>query len=144
MSTKPLIPNADLASISLDKYLSAFGAKAIPEVIEDTDYAAAVDTLLTLAINHTGSGAVTAAQVLLSTYNSYHYHLDVTDLCYLDPTHYRAAMIVIRGRVELKREPHELIGDGDKRFRRLENLWQELHVDRRYAKRYANGPRVRL
>ena len=99
-------------------------------------YTAAVDALLHLATHHDGSSAKTAAQVLLSAYNSHNYQLAVVDLCNLDEINLAHAMVVIRGRVICMREPHNLIVDGDARFSELQECWPGLHVAERYQHQY--------
>lgn len=101
------------------------------EQITSEQYAKSVASLLKLARSNGGSSTGTAAQVLLSTYNGSHWHVDLTDLCHLDPDHYQAALNVIRGRVELSMEPHSVIADGDKHFRALWDDWHLLHVGNR-------------
>ena len=97
------------------------------------DYGDAVESLLDLAMGDT-SGSRAAAQLLLSTYNGYNYHMDLTDLCVLDLRYLDKALIVLRGRVLLGQEPHDAINDGENRFRVLEESWENLHTRRRYKK----------
>lgn len=104
-----------------------------PAVLTKADYAEAVELLLKLAQKDCGGSRV-AAQVLLSTYNGDNWHCDLTDLCNLDAENYRAALIVIRGRVELNCEPQRLIPDGEAVFDALEEDWQAYHVKNRYLK----------
>lgn len=99
-------------------------------------YAEAVNTLLDYAINQDGSGAKAAAQVLLSTYNSYNYHIALTDLGNIDQTGYIAAITVIRCRIEQRTEPHEVIDNGDELFTKLENKWRPLQTQFRHADKY--------
>lgn len=74
------------------------------------EYTDAVKTLLPLAQGDTGGSRV-AALVLLSAYNGREFPLDITELCGLSLDYYFAAMIVIRGRVELDSVPQYLIED---------------------------------
>lgn len=97
-------------------------------------YAEAVHRLMPIAMADT-SGSRAAAQVLLSAYNGYEFHLDVTDLALLDPRHLACALTVIKGRATLNREPHRVIPGGDEQFLRLWEQWEHLHVDRRYGER---------
>ena len=99
-------------------------------------YTAAVDALLHLATHHDGSSAKTAAQVLLSAYNSHNYQLAVVDLCNLDETNLGHAMAVLRGRAICMREPHNLIDNGGARFSELQKCWPGLHVVERYQHHY--------
>lgn len=94
------------------------------------DYAAAIGKLLPLAQGDTGGSRV-AAQVLLSAYNGGDYQLNIVDLCNLDRGYYQAALAVIRGRVELGIEPHNLLANGDEVFRELWQQWHRLHVTNR-------------
>jgi hypothetical protein len=105
--------------------------REIPTRITLTDYAVAVGKLVKLAQIQCG-GSKGAAQVLLGLYNGRSWHLNLIDLCNLDAAHYRAAMIAIRGRVELNREPHEIILDGDRIFESLQEDWKHLHTKTRY------------
>lgn len=104
--------------------------RSTPTVLTKANYTEAVRILVKLAEKDCGGSRV-AAQVLLSTYNGYNWQCDLTDLCNLDCEHYRAAIIVIRGRVELNCEPQRLIDDGDRVFEYLEQDWQAYHVRNR-------------
>jgi hypothetical protein len=106
-------------------------AREIPVSLTDSDYAEAVNLLVKLAQRDCGGSRV-AAQVLLGTYNGNHWHMNLVDLTNLDAEHYRAAIIVIRCRVEIWREPHEMIDDGDAIFEALADDWMHYHVKRRY------------
>lgn len=97
------------------------------------DYSEAVESLLSIADGDT-SGSRAAAQVLLSTYNGYNYHMDLTDLCVLDLKYIESALVVMRGRTLLSIEPHSVIANGSERFLALEDSWPGLHVHRRYQK----------
>jgi len=100
------------------------------------NYSDAVKLLSEYALNQDGSGARIAAQVLLSTYNSYNYHVALVDLCSLDDKGYQAALAVIRGRAESFTEPHEVIDNGAAVFDRLETRWAHLRTGTRYADKY--------
>ncbi len=100
-------------------------------MVTDIDYSGAVNSLVKLAQNDT-SGSRVAAQVLLSLYNGHNWHVDLTDLCLLDLRNLLSALIVIRGRVMLSKEPHDVIDNGTDLFRQLEEQWQHLHVRNRY------------
>lgn len=93
-------------------------------------YADAVRLLLEVAYTGTSSGRA-AAQVLLSAYNGDEWQLDITDLCVLDQKHYAAAISVIRGRREMRVEPHQLIEDGSSHFSRIWDKWHHLSVKER-------------
>ena len=96
------------------------------------DYKNAVESLLKLAMGDT-SGSRAAAQVLLSTYNGYNYHMDLTDLCVLDLEYIEQALIVMRGRSLLCAEPHSVIPEGSRRFLALEENWPGLHNSVRHT-----------
>jgi hypothetical protein len=106
-------------------------AREIPVRINLKDYVLAVDTLIKLAQIHCG-GSKCAAQILLGLYNGRAWHVNLIDLCNLDPDNYRAAMIAIRGRIELNIEPHEIIENGDAVFDQLQEEWKHLHTKNRY------------
>lgn len=101
------------------------------------NYGPAVAELAEMCLNHDGSGAYAAVQVLLGTYNSRNYQLDMVDLCSLDYRNYALCMDVINGRVHAMREPHEMLQNGREVFNRLEERWSGLHVTRRYKRHYA-------
>lgn len=98
--------------------------------ITPDQYATAVQRLSVWAKSDVGASKV-CAQVLLSAYNGYEFHLDITDLCLLDPDLYSSALVVIRGRVELRMEPHETLENGGKVFDNLWKQWACLHVSKR-------------
>ncbi len=98
--------------------------------ISEDAYRDAVIRLLKLALKDTGGSRV-LAQVLLSAYNGYEFQLDVTDLCLLDFDLYVDALIVIRGRVELRREPHEISGCNDHFVILWDRWFSVLHVSTR-------------
>lgn len=94
-------------------------------------YQAAVENLMAIAKQDT-SGSRAAAQVLLSAYNGSEFQLDISDLCLLDFPLYACAIAVIRGRVELRIEPHEIISDGGQRFNALWDQWcPSFHIANR-------------
>lgn len=97
------------------------------------EYAAAVCLLAGAAQTDTGGGRA-AAGVLLSAYNSAHYALDLSDLCVLDIAHYRAAIAVIRGRVELGTYPNDMIAGGDAIFDAIWDRWECLSIANRAKK----------
>jgi len=102
------------------------------EPITMEQYAAAIQKLLAMSLEHDGSGARACAQVLLSAYNGDDWQLDVTDLCALDQNYYPAAITVIRGRAELREEPQELVKNGNKLFKELWKQWDRYHVANRH------------
>ncbi|WP_422452458.1 DUF7673 family protein [Endozoicomonas sp. ALC066] len=86
-----------------------------------------VRPLVDVAFSDTGA-AEAAAQALLSCYDGSRFHLCVRDLCLLDDSHYRAALLVIRLRIEKGIEPHELFDD-EELFPKLCKRWgTQLHV----------------
>ena len=99
------------------------------------DYQNAVKRLVELASNDTG-GSSAAAQALLSCYNSRNWQLDVMELGSLDYRYIQDAFIVMRGWLFLHEYPHNVIDNGEAIFADLEEQWQSLHVEKRYAKHY--------
>lgn len=119
------LPDSFMQQLQEDEFLKQRLA------VTEKDYSEAVEELLNLALRDT-SGSRVAAQVLLSCYNGHNYHMDLTDLCCLDYSYLERALIVIRGRVVLSKEPHDMIKNGSARFDALEAEWPHLHVNRRY------------
>lgn len=74
------------------------------------------------------SAARASAQVLLSAHDGSAFQLNVVDLGYLDEAHYQAALIVIRGRTEMKEEPAVFLKNGDQIMRKLWRQWERYHV----------------
>jgi hypothetical protein len=130
---------------SLQKFLSeealmtatkrTITSACVPQYITVDDYKTVVQALLGLATRDVGGSRV-AAQVLLNLYNGDEFHVDLTDLCLLDERYYAAAMVAIRGRVEFRQEPHELLENGSTVFGDLWEDWIGIHVKNRYAKHY--------
>lgn len=98
--------------------------------ITEETYSQAVSKLIKLAQGDTGGSRV-AAQVLLSAFNGEAWQLNIVDLSVLDKSNYKAALDVIRGRVELYMEPHTLIENGDRVFEELWHRWERYHVENR-------------
>lgn len=99
-------------------------------VVTEIDYRAAILLLVDAAQGDTSSSRA-AAQVILSLYNGYEYHVDLTDLGALDYKALQAALIAIRGRIFVAVEPQELIDNGREIFERLAQQWPDLHVNSR-------------
>lgn len=95
-------------------------------------YPDSVEALLKVALEQDGSAAMTAAQVLLSCYNSDLYQLAVSDLCRLDQENLRHAMCVLEGRVRLCELPSDVIPGGTERFKDFQHKWKQLCVNNRY------------
>ncbi len=98
------------------------------------EYIEGIKTLILLAQGDTGGSRV-AAQVLLSAYNGEAFQLNVVDLGNLDQKHYQAALSVIQGRVELHKEPQNMIENGSSVFKNLWRQWQAYHVCNRAGKK---------
>lgn len=96
-------------------------------------YPVAIEALMKVALEQDGSGATTAAQVLLSCYNSELHQLAVSDLCRLDNNNLRYAMCVLEGRVRLGELPSDVIPDGTQRFKDLMLMYKDLCANRRYS-----------
>ena len=98
-------------------------------------YREAVESLVRLARGDT-HGARAAAQVLLGVYNGVEWHMNLTDLCLLDSKHLDAALTVLRCRVQLSQEPHNVIDNRDAVFAKLWDQWEALSVPQRYKAWY--------
>lgn len=121
------LPESVIAAMQEDSFLHSQLSVA------ETDYRDAVLLLVSVAQTDT-SNARAAAQVLLSLYNGYEYHVDLTDLGVLDYINLQAALIAIRGRIFVSKEPHDVIENGKKIFAVLADEWAHLHVSKRYIK----------
>ena len=108
--------------------------------VTEADYRDSVIALVKLARGDT-SGGRAAAQVLLSLYNGSAWHADLTDLCVLDLQNLQHALIAIRGRVVLGKEPQSLIDSGTQVFEELCDLWKSLNTWERYAAKYRDADR---
>ncbi|GAA4649056.1 hypothetical protein GCM10023116_13300 [Kistimonas scapharcae] len=95
------------------------------------EYAQSVAELLSLAKQHCGGSRV-AAQVLLSAYNGEEWQLNVADLCVLDMDNLTHALKVMTGRAIYRREPQELVVDGDNHFQALVQDWKRFHIHNRW------------
>lgn len=98
------------------------------------DYALAVKTLLPVALNDTSGGRV-AANLLLSLYDADTYPLPLADLGILDLDLLEHALLALRGRILLGKEPHELVVNGQAQFTQLVALWPHLQARSRYGNR---------
>jgi len=96
------------------------------------EYGQSLESLISLAQGDSVASKA-AAQVVLSIYNGFNWHVDLTDLCELDSNYFQDAIAVIRGRIQLHTEPQHMIGDGSQVFGRLCRKWgSELRTDTRY------------
>lgn len=98
------------------------------------EYTDAVHKLLKV-VDMCCGGSRAAVQVLLSAYNGNDFHLSIPDLCVLDQNYYSAAITVIRGRCELRLEPHEVIPNGSRIFEDMYFDWIGYHIQNRWKKR---------
>ena len=110
-----------------------------PYAPDGAAYAAAVEILLDLAgrwPDKTDGRA--AAEVLLSAYCGYDFHLAPHDVRVFGERRVRdAALTVIVQCVVSPKEPHQVVPDGDRRFDALRKAFEdELHVRRRYKSWY--------
>ena len=92
------------------------------------NYADAVSKLVPVAKSDTGQ-SYRCAQVLLSAYNGGEFFLSIPELSGLDADLYDAAIMVIRGRSELRIEPHILIQNGKQIFYNLYDRWPNLRLE---------------
>ncbi|EOX8450575.1 hypothetical protein AIT88_002371 [Salmonella enterica subsp. houtenae] len=97
--------------------------------VTQEEYSIAANALVGIALTET-SGGRAAAQVLLSAWNGYVWQLDIPDLCYLDYDLMEQALIVIRGRVMLMKEPQEVIPEGNTVMKKIAAQWHNLNVER--------------
>lgn len=127
MSADSNLPESVIAAMQEESFLHS------QLTVAESDYRDAVLRLVAVAQTDT-SNARGAAQILLSLYNGYEYHVDLTDLGVLDYINLQAALIAIRGRIFVSKEPHEVIENGKRIFEVLAGDWANLHVSKRYAK----------
>ena len=92
--------------------------------VTEKDYREAIDLLYKVALNNTGQSEV-VAKVLLSAYDGYKYQISIPDLSSLDLALFEMALIIIRGRAINKIEPHEIIENGQEKFKNLVALYGE-------------------
>lgn len=117
----------DINAHNDDAFVDAILGTNPLDMVDFAAYARAVATLAEVA-QHTTSGGRAAAQVLLSTYNGYEFHIDATDLRLLDPRNLRAAITVLQGQADLHMEPQKCLVDGDQVFERLWKRWEHLSI----------------
>jgi hypothetical protein len=124
----------DISEIALEKINEGEFLRS-QMAVSTLDYKNSIERLASLASSYTG-GSSAAAQVLLSCYNKRNWQLDVMELGLLDYKHLQDAFIVMRGWLFLREYPHNVIENGEQIFSALENQWQSLHVEKRYASHY--------
>jgi hypothetical protein len=127
MGNEDKLPESVIAAIQEESFLHSQLA------VTEADYKEAVLRLVRVAQTDT-SNASAAAQVLLSLYNGYEYHVDLTEMGVLDYANLQAALIAIRGRIFVSKEPHEVIENGKRIFEVLSDEWSHLHIKNRYQK----------
>jgi len=101
---------------------------ALTQPVTDESYAAAVSHLVEVTRMRGTSGARACAVLLLSLYNGHEWHMDLTDLCVLDLEIYASALIAVRGRTELMKEPHRMIEGGSDILNDLWDRYRHLSV----------------
>jgi len=114
-------------------YLAALEEESFQQsllTVTDDDYTKAVEKLIAAVQMNTGQSRI-AAQVLMSLYDSSEWHVGLVDLGCLDTNLFAAALIAIRGRIILGREPQNVIDDGDRRFARIWDNWQQYRIQER-------------
>lgn len=94
-------------------------------LVTEQEYSAAILRLVDLSKSDSSAGEV-AAQILLSTYNSYNWYAQLAWFCHLDAFNLDAALTVIKGRVLLFEEPHNMIPNGNAVFEDLKQRWPNL------------------
>ncbi len=110
---------------AIEEQQQAYDAAASKSRVSESEYKDAILRLLKLAQDDSSASEV-AAQVLLSTYNSYNWHAPLAWLCHLDALNFDAAITVIKGRWSLHAEPHNVIQNGDALFKDLKKRWSNL------------------
>ena len=97
--------------------------------ISNEEYALAVQSLIDYILCHpTTDSAKVCASVLLSCYCGAEFHVNISSLSILDYELYQAVLIVIRGRVERGKEPHQMIESGGEVFTLLWKRYQHITV----------------
>jgi hypothetical protein len=110
---------------AFEEQQKAYDAAAAKSQAGESEYKDAILRLLKLAQGDS-SAAEVAAQVLLSTYNSYNWRAPLAWFCHLDALNFDAAITVIKGRWSLHAEPHNVIQNGVTLFNDLKKRWPEL------------------
>ena len=110
---------------AIEEQQQAYDAAAIKSQASEAEYKDAILRLLKLSQSDSNAGEV-AAQILLSTYNSYNWHAPLAWFCHLDAFNFDAAITVIKGRWSLHVEPHNVIQNGHAIFEDLKKRWPDL------------------
>jgi hypothetical protein len=110
---------------AIEEQQQAYDAAATRSQAGEAEYKDAILRLLKLSQSDSSAGEV-AAQILLSTYNSYNWHAPLAWFCHLDALNFDAAITVIKGRWSLHAEPHNVIQNGHAIFEDLKKRWPNL------------------
>lgn len=110
---------------AIEEQQQAYDAAASKSRVSEAEYKDAILRLLKLAQSDSSAGEV-AAQILLSTHNSYNWHAPLAWFCHLDALNFDAAITVIKGRWSLHAEPHNVIQNGGAAFEDLKKRWANL------------------
>ncbi len=110
---------------AFEEQQQAYDAASSKSQAGEAEYKDAILRLLKLAQSDSSASEV-AAQILLSTYNSYNWHAPLAWFCHLDALNFDAAITVIKGRWSLHCEPHNAIQNGDALFNDLKKRWPNL------------------
>lgn len=121
---KPRPSKEEIRAIAAEQEKS-YQASASKSRVSEAEYKDAILRLLKLSQSDSSASEV-AAQVLLSTYNSYNWHAPLAWFCHLDAFNFDAAITVIKGRWSLHAEPHNVIQNGGALFNDLEKRWSNL------------------
>lgn len=124
MKPRHFIPAAEYRAIVKEQEKS-YKASTIKSRVSEAEYKDAILRLLKLSQSDSSAGEV-AAQILLSTYNSYNWHAPLAWFCHLDALNFDAAITVIKGRWSLHAEPHNVIQNGHAIFEDLKKRWPNL------------------
>jgi hypothetical protein len=124
MKPRHFIPAAEYRA-AIEEQKQVYNEAAIKSQAGEAEYKEAILRLLKLSQSDSSAGEV-AAQILLSTYNSYNWHAPLAWFCHLDALNFDAAITVIKGRWSLHAEPHNVIQNGDALFKDLKKRWANL------------------
>ena len=97
--------------------------------IEIKDYVAAIEKLITLALNsHPTTASEVAGEVILSLNNSNQWKLNICNLHLLDNDHYDASLIAIMGKIKFIIEPQYIIKNSTVLMHKLQCKYKHLRI----------------
>lgn len=108
----------------LEQYFLEHDAQLQKLKVTTEEYQQAVLALYQLAMTDCG-GARCAATVLLSLYDGDSWQVDLADVCCtLDADYFQHVITTMKGRGMLMKEPHQLLEQGEARFKQLADEWR--------------------